>query len=142
MGGMQIRIKHGEKMIVNGAEIEFLSDANFRFTNTVRFVYGRQVMSPDEATSPARRIYLAMQTAYMSEPRDRPPAMTDAQGRINSFRLTTTAPAARQLLDRIWNAAEEDKFDQSLRAAMRLVHHEEDMIRTMPSSESADTDLS
>jgi len=30
-----------------------------------RFLFGKQIMAPEAATTPARRIYFALQTAYI-----------------------------------------------------------------------------
>lgn len=131
MAGLQVRIKHGEKMIVNGAAIQFLSDANIRFTNKVRFIYGRQLMSPEEATNTARRIYFNVQVAYIGEPDERAPAMAEARILIDLFRAATTSTMARHLLDRILAAVKDDRFDHALRAAMRLVSHEDELTETL-----------
>ena len=62
-------------MIVNGAPIRFRTKSRIELTAKARFLFGKQIMPPDQADSPARRIYFALQSAYIGaedERRQRP----------------------------------------------------------------------
>ncbi len=124
MAGLHVRIAHGDKMIVNGAALHFLSDADLRIANKVRFIYGRQLMSPDEATTPARRIYFAVQNAYVGEPDERIQATAEARLLIGMFREATLSEAARQMLDRVLALIEATHFYQALKVTERIIRHE------------------
>lgn len=51
-------------MILNGAVIRFKTRARLELNSHARFLFGKQVMEPQEATTPARRVYYALQQAY------------------------------------------------------------------------------
>ena len=52
-------------MIVNGAPIRFRTKSRIELTAKARFLFGKQIMMPDQADSPARQIYFALQSAYI-----------------------------------------------------------------------------
>ena len=127
MAGLHVRMVHGDKMIVNGAALHFLSDADLRIANKVRFIYGRQLMSPAEVTTTARRIYFAVQNAYVGEPDERVDATAEARLLIGMFREATLSATARQMLDRLLALLEAGHYYQALKVAARIVRHEDAM---------------
>ena len=68
-----LELRQGEVMIVNGAPIRFRRKTRIELTAKARFLFGKQIMSPEEADSPARRIYFALQTAYIGYDDEWPP---------------------------------------------------------------------
>jgi flagellar biosynthesis repressor protein FlbT len=69
-------------------------------TAEARFLFGKQVMSPDQANSPARRNYFALQPAYIEEKTEREAGLESARYFIEKFQQATTSEVARQLLTR------------------------------------------
>ncbi len=138
MAGLHVRIVRGDKMIVNGAALHFLSDADLRIANKVRFIYGRQLMSPAQAVTAARRIYFAVQNAYVGEPHERACARLEAGALIGVFRQATSSPTARDLLDQVVALLETDECYRALKIASRIVRHEDAVLAFAASkSESA-----
>ncbi len=125
MAGLHIRLAHGDKMIVNGAAIQFLSDADLRFANKVRLVYGRQLMAPADANTAARRIYFAVQNAYVGEPHESEAAIREARLLVAMFRDVTTSASARHVLDEIRSSLDAGDFYRAMRAARRIIRHED-----------------
>lgn len=125
MAGLHVRIVRGDKMIVNGAALHFLSDADLRIANKVRFIFGRQLMSPAEAVTTARRIYFAVQNAYVGEPHERAGARLEAGALIGVFRQATSSATARNLLDQMVALLEVDECYHALKIASRIVRHED-----------------
>ena len=136
MAGLHIRLAHGDKMIVNGAAIQFLSDADLRFANKVRLVYGRQLMAPADANTAARRIYFAVQNAYVGEPHESEAATREARLLIAMFRGVTTSASARHVLDEIHASLDAGDFYRAIRAARRIIRHE-DAVLGRPCHEAA-----
>lgn len=64
---LRISLRDGEKMIVNGAVLRAAGRTDIVVENQASILRGREVMSPDEATTPARRLYLATMMAYISD---------------------------------------------------------------------------
>jgi flagellar protein FlbT len=125
MSTLVLEIRAGEMMIVNGAPIRFRSRSRIEFSAHVRFLFGKQIMAPDEADSPARRIYFALQTAYVGNDEERPRGLLAARSLIDDFKDATTSAIARDMLDRALDAAEADDCYQALKLTGRVIQHED-----------------
>ncbi|MFM9977357.1 MAG: flagellar biosynthesis repressor FlbT [Sphingomonadaceae bacterium] len=62
---LRITLRDGEQMIVNGAVLRAAGRTELCVENSVTLLRGREVMTPDEATTPARRLYYATMLAYI-----------------------------------------------------------------------------
>ncbi len=62
---LRISLRDGEQMIVNGAVLRSIGRTDLCVENKVALLRGREVMSPDEATTPARRLYYTCMLAYI-----------------------------------------------------------------------------
>lgn len=122
-------------MILNGGGIHFLSAAQIRLTNRANFLFGRQIMPPEEANSPARLIYYALQTAYVGTPEEKLTALAEATYHITTFMQETTSTTARVLLSDAMKAAAENNFYKALKIARRIIRHEDAVLQDVsPSS--------
>ena len=65
MSNLVLELRQGEMMIINGAPIRFRTKSRIELTAKARFLFGKQIMAPADADSPARRIYFALQSAYI-----------------------------------------------------------------------------
>jgi flagellar protein FlbT len=127
-----LELRAGEVMIVNGAPLRFRTRSRIELTARARFMFGTQIMSPDQANSPARRIYFALQTAYIGEETEREAGLESARHFIEEFQQATTSEVARQLLTRALMAAESDDLHEALKLARRVVQHEDAVIGNPP----------
>lgn len=64
---LRISLRDGEKMIVNGAVMRAAGRVQISIENNAAILRGRDVMDPEEANSPARRLYFACMMAYIDE---------------------------------------------------------------------------
>ena len=62
---LRISLRDGEMMIVNGAVLRSVGRTDLCVENSVTLLRGREIMTPEEATSPARRLYYACMLAYI-----------------------------------------------------------------------------
>ncbi len=62
---LRITLRDGEKAIVNGAVLRAVGRTQIAVENQVSILRGREVMQPDEATTPARQLYFATMLAYI-----------------------------------------------------------------------------
>ncbi|MES1996892.1 MAG: flagellar biosynthesis repressor FlbT [Sphingomonas sp.] len=62
---LRITLRDGEKAILNGAVISAVGRTQLRIENTVSILRGREVMRPEEATTPARQLYFSCMLAYI-----------------------------------------------------------------------------
>src|ERR1700712_4285132 len=98
MSTLVLELRQGEVMIVNGAPIRFRTKTRIELTAKARFLFGKQIMSPDDADSPARRIYFALQSAYIGNPEERVDGLDAARELVAAFKLSTTSELARDIL--------------------------------------------
>lgn len=128
MSNLVLELRQGEVMIVNGAPIRFRTKSRIELTAHARFLFGKQIMKPDEADSPARRIYYALQSAYIGVDEERGRGLIAARTLIELFKRATTSELARDILDRALAAAEADDCYQSLKLARRIIRHEDTVL--------------
>jgi len=125
-------------MIVNGAPIRFRTKSRIELTAKARFLFGKQIMPPDQADSPARRIYFALQSAYIGSEEERSHGLVAARELIAAFKQATTSALACDMLDRAMSAAEADDCYQALKLTRRIIRHEDAVLgRAPPATNSA-----
>ena len=63
---LKLSLAKGEKMVVNGAVIRNDGpDAHLVFENQANILRHKDILTPNKAVTPASRVYLALQCAYM-----------------------------------------------------------------------------
>ncbi len=125
MSTLVLELRQGETMIVNGAPIRFRTKSRIELTAHARFLFGKQIMAPSEASTPARRIYFALQTAYIGTIEEREAGLAAARHYVAAFQAATTSQLACSILDRALAAAGADQGYQALRLARRIIRHED-----------------
>ena len=125
MSHLVLELRQGETMIVNGAPIRFRTKTRIELTAHARFLFGKQIMPPDDADSPARRIYFALQSAYVGDEEERARGLEAARGLIQSFKTATSSELAREILERALTLAESGECYQALKLARRIIRHED-----------------
>jgi len=134
MSTLVLELRQGDLMVVNGAPIRFRNRTRIELAAKARFLFGKQIMAPDAANTPARRIYFALQTAYIGADEERGPGLAAARDLIRDFMEATTSATVREMLGRALEAAEGDDCYSALRITRRVMRHEEEVlgIRTLP----------
>jgi flagellar protein FlbT len=118
--------------VVNGAPIRFRNRTRIELAAKARFLFGKQIMSPEGANTPARRIYFALQTAYIGSDEERRPGLDAARQLIADFMEATTSPSVRAMLACALDAAEGDDCFAALKIARRVMRHEEEVLGIPP----------
>jgi flagellar protein FlbT len=132
MSTLVLEIRPGEMMIVNGAAIRFRTKTRLELAARARFLFGKQIMPPEQADSPARRVYFALQTAYIGTDDEREGGLLDARRLIAEFQAATTSVMAREILERALIAAESDDCYTALKFARRVIRHEDAVLGRAP----------
>ena len=132
MSNLVLELRQGEVMIVNGAPIRFRTRSRIELTAKARFLFGKQILPPDQVNSPARRIYFALQSAYIGSETEREGGLGSARQFIAEFQLATTSDLVRLVLDQALVAAEEDDCYQALKLVRRIIQHEDAVFRKTP----------
>jgi len=128
MSNLVLELRQGEVMIVNGAPIRFRTKSRIELTAKARFLFGKQIMPPDQADSPARRIYFALQAAYIGAEDESIHGLQSARELIAAFKEATTSTLACEILDRVLGAAEADDCYQALKLTRRIIRHEDAVV--------------
>jgi flagellar protein FlbT len=124
MSTLVLELKQGELMIINGAPIRFKTRSRIELAGQARFLFGKQILTPDEANTPARRIYFALQAVYVGTEDERAAALISAATLIDAFKGATTSALAREILDRALVLAQEGACYDALKLARRIIRHE------------------
>ncbi|MBB5692760.1 flagellar biosynthesis repressor FlbT [Muricoccus pecuniae] len=132
MSTLVLELRQGDLMVVNGAPIRFRNRTRIELTAKARFLFGKQILPPEAADTPARRIYFALQTAYIGSEEERERGLEAARGLIAEFQAATTSNLASAMLDRALTAAEEDDCYTALKLARRVMRHEEAVLGIAP----------
>jgi flagellar biosynthesis repressor protein FlbT len=133
MSNLVLELRQGEMMIVNGAPIRFRTRSRIELTAKARFLFGKQIMPPDQVCSPARRIYFALQSAYIGSETEREAGLDSARRFIAEFRDATTLERVRAILDQALVVAERDDCYQALKLVRQIILHEDGVLRQTPS---------
>ncbi|HQT67119.1 MAG: flagellar biosynthesis repressor FlbT [Rhodospirillales bacterium 20-60-12] len=138
MSVLVLELRQGEVMILNGAPIRFRTKSRIELTAKARFLFGKQILPPDEANTPAKRIYFALQAAYIGTEMERSAALLRACDLIEEFKAATTSALAREILDRALSLARLDECYEALKLARRIMRHEAAVLK--PSYQFEETD--
>jgi flagellar protein FlbT len=128
MSTLVLEMRPGDMMVVNGAPIRFRNRVRIELAAKARFLFGKQLMAPEAATTPARRIYFALQTAYIGTDAERAEGLAAARDLIAAFQEATTSAQARAMLDDALALAEADECYRALRLARRVMLHESEVL--------------
>lgn len=125
--GLRISLADGEKLIINGAVLS--ADGRLRLVveNRASILRGPQIMSPDEANTPAKRLYYACMLAYIDE------ANVEAHSELVLALLKdiTTALQSEEpiaICARIANFLASGNYYQALLQCRSLIEYEEGLL--------------
>ncbi|MFC3127623.1 flagellar biosynthesis repressor FlbT [Pseudoroseomonas globiformis] len=127
-GRLVIELRAGDRLLVNGASLQFKNRTSVLLSNHVRFLFGRQIMAAEDATTPARRIYLAMQGAYVSDESERAPLTQAAKALAEAYIAATTVEPVRQTLRRAIAEMEAGDYWSAMRQVRGLFPHDDAML--------------
>lgn len=126
MSTLVLELRHGDMLIVNGAPIRFRSRTRVELTSRARFLFGKQILPAEAATTPIRRIYFALQTAYVGNGEERQGGLALARDLVAEYRGQDVAEAAKEAVARALAAAEADECYEALKLVRRLMRQEDD----------------
>jgi flagellar protein FlbT len=129
MSTLILELRQGDVMVVNGAPIRFRTKARVELTAKARFLFGKQIMRPEQVSTPARRIYFALQAAYIGTEEERVRGLAAARTFVAAFSEATTSSLARDILARALAAAEQDDCYKALKLIRRVMSHEDAVLQ-------------
>ena len=85
MPNLVLELRQGDMMVVNGAGIRFRNKTRIELTAPARFLFGKQLMMAQDATTPVRRIYYALQQGYIGNDEERDAGLAEARRLIAAY---------------------------------------------------------
>lgn len=125
MTTLVLELKADDMMIINGAPLRVRNKTRLELNGKARFLFGKQIMQPGSDTSPGRRIYYAIQTAYIGDDAERPAARIAAGAFCAAFASHTTSRLAVELLADAMRAVNDDRCYDALKLIRRIIRHED-----------------
>ncbi|MFT5181817.1 MAG: flagellar protein FlbT [Alphaproteobacteria bacterium] len=124
---LKLSLPRGEKLVVNGAVIKNDGpDVNLVFENQAHIMRQKDIMTLEEATSPARRIYLALQCAYMFADR-RDEHVKDFESLLREF--CGAAPSSDEITGKIEKLAGDGNLYGALKESRNLIDYETEILQ-------------
>lgn len=120
---LRITLRDGEKAIVNGAVLRAVGRTQIAVENQVSILRGREVMQPEEATTPARQLYFSAMLAYI-DPANRAQHQDHVVALIGGLVATLTAPEARAACIAFAHDMATGDYYKALSAARELIGFE------------------
>lgn len=139
MPGLVLELKQDDLIIINGAVIKFRVKTRIEINGKARFLFGKQVLLPHESNSPGRKIYFALQTAYVGGEEERAAGMAEARRLIGALRAATPSTMAQDVFDRMLAFAEAGECYEALKLCRMVIRHEEALQKQ--SQANAETDI-
>lgn len=121
---LRISLRDGEKVVINGAVIRASGRTDLAIESKVTILRGREIMSPAEASTPARALYFHTMMAYLD-----PDGVARHHGSIidtlSAVTRLSTCEAGRKAVASFATRAAGADYYRALgdcRALMRLEH--------------------
>jgi len=123
---LKINLKPHEKVIIGGAVIKNgASSSHLLIENNVPILRQADILTEHEATTPCRRIYLAIQLMYIDEKRS---------AEIHPIywelvrELLGAVPSMKDLISQVSQAILNDRYYQALKLTKKLMAYEEELL--------------
>jgi flagellar protein FlbT len=123
---LKITLKPNEKLILGGAVItNGATKCEFRIENKVAILRESSILTPDEADTPARKIYLTIQLMYVD-----PKHLHDHQRLYWQLvkEFIDAAPSSLAIIDHINELILNEKYYDALKTTKALIEYEQEVI--------------
>jgi flagellar biosynthesis repressor protein FlbT len=124
---MQIHLKKGEKLYLNGAVIRAEQRCSIELMNNVTFLLETHVMQPEEARSPLQQLYFVVQTMLM-EPENAGLTKELYWHQSACLMRTVSNLDIRKGLEACDTSVKSDRYFEALKAIRKLVPLEAELM--------------
>ena len=119
---LKLTLGKGEKLIVNGAVVKSDGDgASLVFENQAHILRQKDILTAEQAKTPAARVYLALQCAYLF-PDQRGSYIADFDRLLGDYVMA--APSAGPIAEDIQKRVALDQLYSGLKSCQKLIEHE------------------
>jgi flagellar protein FlbT len=122
---LKVELKPGEKLLVGNCIITNSDQRTRLFIDgRVPILRQKDILTAETATSPAKRIYLAVQMMYIED--DILVTKDEYFALVNEF--VAAAPSALEIVNQINNEILTEQLYKALKAAQKLIDYEQDLL--------------
>ena len=124
---LRLKLPHGDRIVVNGAVLENGGDATVLvFHNHADIMRRKEIMQESDALSPSRRVYYALQCAYIFE-HERSSYIEIFERCLQEYE--TAAPSSQGIAARLRVLAQDGKIYDALKECRSLIEHEGKIVK-------------
>jgi len=123
---LKITLKPKERIVLGGAVIQNGPfKAEFTIENTIPILRQKYILSPDDANTPAKRIYFAVQLMYVDEAH-----LAEHHKLYWQFvrEFVSAVPSSLGLIDQISELILQGQYYDALKAARKLIQLEQEVL--------------
>lgn len=124
-----IELKAKDKIIINGAVIENISNMNTKLMlhNRASILREREILAAEDASTPASRIYYDLQCAYVFK-EQRAEHMEQFRKNLNDY--IAACPSAMPIAKEIDALIESDNYYKALKKSKEILLHEANTLKS------------
>ena len=130
--GLKLNLRANERVVINGALLTALKPTSLLINNQVSMLLERHIMRPEHANTPARRVYFAIQCAYIADPSERQVYLDQATTYIKDFEGATESSKVRGLLTDMRRHLEQRAYYDALKLCRDLITYEQIVLNLPP----------
>lgn len=124
---LKLEFKSGDKLMINGAVIENIgANAKILVHNEAAILRNKEVLSEADEATPAARVYLALQCAYMF-PDQTEKYMKMFGDYLNDY--VQACPSAKNIAEEIHDNVAQGKIYKALKKTHDLISHEANVLK-------------
>lgn len=122
---LTIKLKKRQLLIANGITIRCPASTVLELESDAPVLFGERVMMAEDATTPARRLYFAIQMAFIGRDDARERSMQDGQRLADELSSVAQSEHLCSIIDRAMVAAGTERFLEALELIRRVVRLED-----------------
>lgn len=124
---LTLELKSGDKLIINGAVIEGASPlSKLTIHNRASILRGKEIMTEEDANTPARRVYFALQGAYIF-PTNEQDYLHNCKQFLDDF--VKASPSSAELAEKIRLKIVDKNLYGALKASHDLIEYEDKIMK-------------
>lgn len=128
---MNISLRRGEKLYLNGAVLRVDRKVCIELLNDVTFLLENHVMQAQDATTPLRQLYFVIQLMLMS-PNDTASSMEMCRSMLVSLNEAFTDPRVIKGLALVTKHIDDKRMFDALKAVRTLYSYEQEIMNPSP----------
>ena len=128
---LKIQLKPKERVIINGAVIEGHDDARTEIVvlNNASVMRQKHILQQDEANTPVKRLYFALQMLYIEDRENHDPYKKSFEQYHKDLDETLSLPAIKVSLGLIKQAVTQEKYYDALKVCRELIKVEAELFK-------------